>query len=562
MASDFWAFFRQHNVPAATAAWIRKGHFAGAAWAWDTAQIPFPDAAQAYGSYAHFGYLKVDPADPTLLWVGTFCLVAGVLRLRCYLYDTVANTWTLKLNLPYVSGPAIWICDMAFVETGGQHYAYCAVATDGAIGGAGTSPGQGVYQSVDYGAFVFVGTGLSPAHHYSGANVNAPMSLTALTAQGTTLYSAHNVTELIAGGVVWVTAISIDGGVTWTEDVFDVFSGNRFMLEAFTVLSPIPGSTGFWYVASHSPTGAAFPASEGRVPWTPGAGFAGFLNPTPASGSLAFVFPSNPAYGVAFPTQGPGSDQLGSSVDGGANWTTAATVAGSRFWYRAGRPSNDSLDAAGVTLYSGSSGSYLWWTEDGGLTWHSDIVEATADGLSLDMGTFTPPPVPRVALETLTFRDSRMFVGHTRFYVSADSDTEARANAYGLANALQLLTDGAWTGAVGPFTTPTDSPSVGSDVIYRNIEMVIRLTWITADGVAIGVDVPACATALFLDDQESISLLNPDLADAAAAGLTYKLCTRGGQLAVSFVGATRIMRGFRSKENLRTLDPGETNPSE
>lgn len=562
MASDFWAFFRQHNVPAATSAWIRKGHFAGAAWGWDTAPIPFPDAAQAYGSYAHFGYLKVDPADTSLLWVGTFCLVAGVLRLRFYLYDTVANTWTLKLNLPYVSGPAIWVCDMAFTETGGQHHAFCAVATDGAIGGAGTSPGQGIYESVNYGAFAFVGSGVNPSHHYSGANVNAPMSLTALAARGDTLYAAHNVTEVFAGSTVWVTATSIDGGVTWDETVFDVFSGNRFMLEAFTVLLPIPGTSGMWYVASHSPTGAAFPASEGRVPWTPGAGWAGFGNPTPASGSLAFVFPSEPARGVAFPTQGPGSDQLAYSTDTGVNWTTATTVAGSRFWYRAGRPSEVSLDAAGVTLYAGSSGSYLWWTEDGGETWHSDIVEATADGLSLDMGTFTPPPVPRVNLEVLTFRDSRMFVGHTRFYIKADSDEEAHDNAYGMANALQLLTDGAWTSATGPFTTPADAPSIGSDAIYRNIETVIRLTWITADGVAIGVDVPAPATALFLDDQESMSLLNPDLADAAAAGITYKLATRGGQLAVSFVGATRIMRGFRSTQSIRTLDPGETNPSE
>lgn len=566
MASGFWAFFRERTVPAATDAWIRRGHFSGATWAWDTAQIPFPDKAQAYGSYAHYGYLKVDPYASTLLWVGTFVLVAGALRLRLYLYDVAANTWTLKLDVPYSSGPALWICDMAFDSSGGHLYTWAAVATDGAIGGAGVSPGQGVYVSVDRGTFTFVGSGLDASHHYAAANVNAPRSLTALMAAGSggslTLYSGHNVTEAFAGSPVWVVSESIDGGATWQDDPFTPFSGNRFMLEAFTVLNPITGTTALWYCASHSPTGAYFPSSEGVVPYTPGGGWGGFGNPTPAAGSIAYPFPSAAGRGVAFPTGGTGVDQFGYTTDGGANWNSvAAQIGGNRFWYRAGRVSGTSLDAAGVTLSGGTSSCYLMWTEDGGVTWHSAVVESNADGLSLDVGDYVPPN-PHVNLEVLTFRDSRMFYGTTRYYVASDSDVEAIANALGIADALQLLTDGAWTGATGPYNTPPGVPTPGSDAIYQNIEMIIRLVWITEDGVAIMVEVPAPATALFISDQESISLLNPDLADAAAAGLTYKLCTRGGQLAVSFIGATRIMRGFRSTETIRTLDPNETNTAE
>jgi len=562
MASHFWAFFRQHNVPAATDAWIRKGFFTGSTWVWDTAAIPFPDQAQAYGSYAHYGYLKVDPADSNLLWVGTFVSVSGVLRLRMYTYNIGGNTWTLVLDLAYVSGPALWVCDMAFIDTGGHHYAYAAVATDGAVGGAGVSPGQGVYQSTDYGAFAFVGSGLSPFHHYSAANINAPESLTALSAVGGTLFAGHNVTEEFAGSAVWTTAISSDGGVTWDEGAFDTFPGNRFMLEAFTVLVPFPGTPDMWYVASHSPTGAAYPASEGLVPWTPGTGWGAFQSPTPASGSLAFPFPADGSHAVAFPTQGPGSDQIGVSSDGGVTWAIATTTAGARFWYRAGRVSPVSLDTAGVTLYSGSSGSYLFWSEDGGATWNNDIVEPTADGLSLDFADFVPPPVPRVNLEVLTWRDSRMFPGQTRYYVYADSDEEAISNAQAIAEAFSLISGAAWTSASGPYNTEPGSPSQGSDALYQNIEEVIRLVWLTEDGVSIVVEIPCPLQGLFLDDQETTSDLNPDYIAAVSAGFTYKICTRGGVLAYMFGGASRFMRGFRSRQSIRTLDPSETSTGE
>lgn len=155
-----------------------------------------------------------------------------------------------------------------------------------------------------------------------------------------------------------------------------------------------------------------------------------------------------------------------------------------------------------------------------------------------------------------------MFVGQTRFYVAANSDAEATANALAIADALQLLSDGAWTGATGPYTTPAGAPSQGSDAIYQNAEMIIRLVWLTADGVPIIVEVPCPAQAIFLDDQETPSDLNPDFVAAITAGLEHGLCTRGGQLAYMWGGASRIMRGFRSKENIRTLDPGETSTAE
>ena len=562
MASSFWAFFREKTVPAATDGWIRRGHFSGASWAWDTAQIPFPDACQAYGSYAHYGYLKIDPADSNLLWVGTFVSVSGTLRFRMYLYDVGSNAWTLKLNLPYVSGPALWCCDMAFINTGGHHYAYAAIATDGAIGGAGASPGQGVYVSTDYGNFAAAGSGVGSGHTFSGGNVNDPLSLTSLTAVGTTLYAGHNSTGDAPYTSVWVTAFSTDGGATWTENSIDVFPGNKFMLEAFTVLRP-NWSGALWYCASHAPTGASYPASEGVLDWTPGTGWGSFGNPTPAPGSIAYPFPGFAGKGVAFPTQGSGEDEFGYTSDGGVNWTSvAAPVSGNRFWYRAGRTSQTSEDAAGVTLSGGTSSCYLMWTEDAGHTWHYAVVESNADGLSLDIGAFIPPEPALVLLETLTFRDARMFVGQSRFYIAADTETEAHDNAEGLANLLDVLSNGLMTGTVGPYSSPPVAPGPGVPEVYQNIEMVIRLTWITADGVAIGIDVPAPLSELFIDDQESYVLLSPFITDVAAGAITYKLCTRGGQLAVSFVGATRVMRGFRSTQSIRTLDPSETSTAE
>jgi len=190
------------------------------------------------------------------------------------------------------------------------------------------------------------------------------------------------------------------------------------------------------------------------------------------------------------------------------------------------------------------------------------VAEENAIGLSLDFGPPVAPPTAKVALETMTFRDSRMFVGQTRFYVAGDDDDELRANALAIADALQLLSSGAWTGAMGPYTTGTGAPSVGSDALYRNAEMVLRLVFVTYDGVSIIVEIPCPIKELFFDDQETTSDLNPDYIAAVTACFENKLCTRGGQLAYIFGGASRIMRGFRSTETIRTLDPNETNTAE
>jgi hypothetical protein len=391
------------------------------------------------------------------------------------------------------------------------------------------------------------------------------MDIAPTTEEGTRiLYTAHSLTRL--NGLQptgWVTSSSADDGASWHDPV-PTYNGNQFRIEVLTLMRLWGGGGGLWYVSDNSGTGAYSTANlSARIDGTPGGGPTGsYGGGIFDSGSIAFPFTADPTKGVAFPTRFATTLNLYESSDGGATWnshTQGLEHAG--FWYRGGRTQRGSLAAAGISLNNPSHNSEIWWTEDAGATWHSALAEETAIGLSLDFGDFTPA-APRVNLETLTFRDARMFVGQSRFYIAANSDLEAHDNAENLADLLDVLSNGLLTGTVGPYSSPPVAPGPGVSDVYQNIETVIRLTWITADGVAIGIDVPAPLTELFIDDQESYVLLSPFIADVAAGAITYKLCTRGGQLAVSFIGATRIMRGFRSTQSIRTLDPSETSTGE
>lgn len=562
-----WCLFQDYGTGGlASAGWIRAGTIDAGVFAWAGAAIPTPSHIWAYvPNGAYTGYLAVDPLDPTKIWVSYLENTGGVFHNRAWLYDSVALTWTSLMNTALIGPTAPFCVDMTFDVDG---TCFMAIGGDGARGGSGGVGEGGVYRSLARGAFTYRGSGFD--HGPNSGNINNPVSLTGLTIIPTSevgtrvLVVSHTLARSSGAQTTgWVVSRSADDGASWHDPV-PTYNGNQFQLEAFAMVR-IGGNTGgLFYAADHSGSGAystSFLSSTiGADPVDGPTGLygAGIED----SGSIAHTFATDPNKAVAYPTAFATTLYLYNSANGGSTWNRQTQGLGfAPFAYRGARTSRDSLVTAGIT--EGTSGhlSYLLWSEDAGATWHNALAESEAHGLSLDFGPATVV-TPRVLLETLTFRDSRMFVGQTRYYVAADSDAEAEANALGIADALQLLSDGAWTGAVGPYTTPAGAPTPGSDATYQNAEMVIRLTWLTDDGVAIGVDVPCPATALFISDQESISLLNPDLSGAATAGLTYKLCTRGGLRAVSFVGATRIMRGFRSTETIRTLDPAETNTAE
>lgn len=567
--AGIWALFRTVGGPSANPGWIRKGHYAGASFVWDTPQIPCPDPLQAYpAGNAYFGYLKVDPFASHLIWVNNFVLVAGAFKNRTYLYDSLANTWTIKADLAYVSGPAFWCCDMVFDEDGAHTYAWMALATDGAVGGAGVSPGQGVYMSTDRGAFTFKGSGIELLHSYTQGNVNAPQSLTSLTIKRGTggarrLYVSHNSTWAFPGGQTYVISVSADDGATWLDQ--GGWAGNKFMLESMAVLRYVPGSPygDGWYVADHSPAGNYSAAASGRVPHDlTGNTWGGFLNPTPASGCLAFPFASNVLRGVAYPTDGVGADTLAYTTDGGNNWTGFTRPVGHRpgIWYRGARTAEGSLDTAGVFLHRADNTSEIWWSEDGGITWASADAEPNADGLSLDFGDFTPDQ-PQVWPQSFYWADSRGFVGRTRFFVAGDSQADAGAHALAILGLLSPISTARFLAAVGAYNTEPFAPFVGTDAEYNNVEQVLRLEFLTAQRSIVAVEMPCPTEAIFLDDQESLALLNPALAAAIAGIPPERLANRGGQEAVTFIGGSRISRPQRQRHSIRTLNPNETGPS-
>jgi hypothetical protein len=563
-----WAFFQEYGTGGlSSAGWIRPGSVVGSVFAWLHDAIPFPVNVWTYRpDYTGTGYIVVDPLDPDYVWVAA-CVDTGGINLftRCYTYRYSTDTWTLLLDVPFVGPSTPLIVDMCF-DTDGT--AFLAVGGNGAYGlGGGVGEG-GIYKSVARGAFTGIGSGHE--HGYNSGNINGPASLTALDIAPTTeegsrvLYTAHTLTRL--NGLQptgWVTSSSADDGASWHDPV-PTYNGNQFRLECLTVLRLVAIGGGLWYVADNSGTGAYSTANlSARIDGTPSNGPTGSYGGGIAdSGSIAYPFSSDPTKGVAFPTAFATTLVLYSTVDEGGSWVAHSQgLEHAPFGYRGGRTLDGTLTAAGVSQDNASHLSEIWWTEDGGLTWHSATAEENAIGLSWAFGPFNPSP-SQVWLEVLTFRDSRMFAGQTRYYVGGVDETEARGNALAIAALLTPLSNGQWTGASGPYNTPPLAPTQGADALYQNIEEVIRLTWITADGVAIYVEVPCPKSALFLDDQESLALLNPAIAAVSTGVLSYKLCTRGGALAVSFIGATRIMRGFRATQTMRTLDPSETSTGE
>lgn len=560
---SFWALFQTWGTGGlASAGWIRNGSVETGSLVWLTDRIFTPSNVWAYiPDSAYTGYIAVDPLDDTKVWVAYLENNSGVFHNRVFLYDSVADTWTSLMNTALIGPTAPFCVDMAFDVDG---TAFFAMGGNGARGDPGAVGEGGVYRSLARAAFTYQGSGFD--HGPNSGNINHPISLTGLDVIPTTdegsriVVVSHTLARTGDSQTTgWVTSSSSDDGGTW-HDPASTYNGNQFQLEAFAMVRVGGDTGGLFYAADHSGTGAystSFLSSTigGDTVDGPSGVYGDGIED---SGSVAHTFKSDVDKAVAYPTNFATTLFLYNSTSGGATWGRQSQgLEHAAFAYRGARTSRQTLLTAGVTVGNAGHRSELFWSEDAGATWQNAIAEEEAIGLSLDFGTAIITN-PQVYYETLTFRDARNFVGQSRYYVLAGSADEARTNAENIADLLDVLSNGLLTGSVGPYSTPPIAPGPGVAAVYQNAETVIRLTWITTEGIAIGVDVPCPLTELFLDDQESLSLLNPLITDVAAGALTYKLCTRGGLVAFAFVGASRIMRGFKSTQSIRTLDPTET----
>jgi hypothetical protein len=566
MAQTFWALMRGQGN-GTSSAYLRQGQVDASGWAWIAPAIPLPVGCWGFATGTQTtivgGVVRFAPDDDTQLYISVFANAGAGYRLWAYRYDTVADTFTQIMSeaVPGVEAPVP--TDFVFATISGVRNIWLLVVGSGYVGTTGTASNQGVYQCVGDAGFALVGSG--HFYPYNSGNINNPASPTGMMLDPgppRRLWVSHTETrpDSFSDGH-WIS-ISTDDGVTWDDQ--NSSSQSSFSLGALAYLEFLPGQTpNTWYAADFSGTGPYSNADQtGR--WFCDDGGDTWINWEPligVSGQICMPFPSAPQNGIAWPSF---EGHPFYTHNNGNTWTDGGSPAGfgDCFGWRAGRCHPSSPVAVGISVARATDLSYIWWTEDAGDTWHQEVLSNVDEGVSLDFGPPEFPPVTQVLHQTLTFRDSRMFVGQSRYYVSADTDAEAHYNALGMASLLSPLSNGHFTGAVGPYTTPPTSPTPGSNDTYQMVEMVVRLTWITANGVAIGIDVPCPKASIFIADQESLSYLNPDISVLGDGGINYKLCTRGGELAVSFVGGTRIMRGFRSNENVRTLDPTETNSSE
>lgn len=570
--AGFWALFRGDGGPSATPGWIRKGHFTGGTFGWDSPQIPTPDTLWAYTPDRHWsGFLACDPYDSDFVWVSYFAGPVETLTMRTYLYSVSSNTWTLKQNVAFGGGASDFCGDMAFDQADGHIYVYMIVSSNGALGLGGIDTAQGVYRSVDRGNFTYQGSGVDASHHYTNGNINHPQSLTALTlipAAGETgrqLWVSHNSTWT-GSGAVWVTAVSGDEGVSWSENPINHWPGNQFMSESYGVLRYTPtggvGGDG-WYAASNAPTGPIGADAEGKwyydlssATWGGTAG-----SPTHNNASLPMPFLSDPSKGVAWPVS-TGFDPAYTN-DGGGSWHVVARPVGHQpgFWYRAGRTKVDELVAAGVSLADPDHFSELWWSEDAGVTWNFALVESGADGVGFDFTPFVPP-VAAVWPQVFTWADSRGFTGDTTFFVTGTDQIDAGIHAHNILDLIEPMTTARFLGARGAYNTSPVNEFPGTDGQYNNIEQRLSLVFQTGERNPIALTLPCPAKQLFLDDQQSLDLLNPSLAAAIAGIPGERLCNRGGQEAVEFAGGTRYSEPTRRKSNIRIKNPDETGPGE
>lgn len=556
-----WGFFMEPGTGGYYGdAWIRNGRVKGNSFAWNTDPIAFPEQVWRYEP-APFqaGYIAADPRDDDLLWVSAFVTADGsTFHVVIYTYVISTDTWTRLLNETMGGDGAIWVCDMAFDADGAT---FACIAGGGALGGGDVGTPQGVYLSQDAAEFGYQGAGKDGP--YWEGNINKPKSLTAMTIipaadpTGRRIFVAHNQTGTTQF-TRHVVSVSDDDGVTWDDQ--SNWPGSQFSLECLTVLRYLPGQEhDGWYASDHGGVGAY---SIGEQTFTNVYNLTddtwdGNGGVTDDSGVMMYPFAADPSRAVAFGTRG--DTKLYHSTDGGASWNSYERALGHRqsFNYRGARTHPFNFYAAGVTLPTAADASDIWWTPDGGDHWYSAEAEASGVGLSLDFAQSLEPD-EGIYEEVLSWRDARLFVGRSRFYVHGDTPAEALDNAQAFAGLLAVLTTAEFTQAVGPWTTAPVAPVAGSNDQYNNIETIAQFAWDTAEGQRIIVELPCPPSGMWYSDQESWSLLSGEVADLAAGALTYRLCTKGGISATQFIGARRIMRGFRGSETIRTLSPDET----
>lgn len=275
------------------------------------------------------------------------------------------------------------------------------------------------------------------------------------------------------------------------------------------------------------------------------------------SNSRCLVFNDNTTRLVSF-YDDSGTIEVFSPIAGAVITTVFDTVYG-QFQATCVGLSDTGGAAYGITTQKFGSSHVLVSEDYGGAFVGYEIPDVI--GMAIAFGPEVPPAAQRVWPQAYVWADSRGFVGLTRIFVGGTSQADARGNAIAILALLLPLSNAAFLGAIGAWTSSPGIFSRGATLQYENIESRLKIAFLSEVNTILEVDIPCPKVDLLLENQESLDILQTDLADAVSGILGLKLVTRGGMEAIQWVGGGRYERPRRRIQTIRTLNPLETGPS-
>lgn len=557
MATSIWALW-QDTVSGDTL--LQRITKRGAVWTEET-PITCPDKltnANVSTLFMSTAILKSWPQDRNIVYFAGRSDTDG--HMKAWRYNDHDGTFTQLLDVNPTSGTWPFATGMWPSRTGTER---CYLVTGngsgwGIFNSQNLDGAQGVWLSTAGGAFGSAGAGRELA--YSNSNINHVNSLMTILVDegeaGDVLSVTHSATVDFSNPPNsyphWnIVGVSNNGGATWTDQHHP--TGLRFLAPWVAFLSP--SFLGAYLVCNGSSTGPYSFSNQNFGTLPPyGAGATTGIGPY---GSNCACLPFEDADTLLAFYTNVGQIDIHSPITGSV--TSTVTNAG---WSSFSPTACAVMPTGGaaVGLCEGNiSPTAVVLSEDYGSTWTSHFIADRA-GLGVDFAEATEPPPALAWPQAFSWRDSRGFTGITRFHVSGTNQTDARANAIIILGYLLPVTNASFAGAHGAWTSVASDVTNGSDDTYNNIETRVRFTFLTDTAGVVQIEVPCPKESIFLDDQEALNLLDPDVSDIAANLVISGLCNRGGMLATQFLGGGRVEGPIRTKFNAGVLNPEETGP--
>lgn len=163
--------------------------------------------------------------------------------------------------------------------------------------------------------------------------------------------------------------------------------------------------------------------------------------------------------------------------------------------------------------------------------------------------------------ESATYRDSKGQTSVVNFFVTAADEDTARPLANTIVTAMSALTNAAFDGAKGAYTSSPATHAYGATAEYETVEDKALMTFQTNTGAIHRYMIPAPKAAIMSADRETVDPANGLVATFVAA-LVAAGASRDGVAIDSFVGGIRIRRRFKRKFTIFTKNPALTGPGE